>query len=326
MTDALPVDPVAVARKFYRETLLGLGYAPHKVDDILAGDASTSGVHMDIVMWVERGARATLSAVQAQKPAVRVKALEWHERGPYEYADTPIGEYVVYSDNSWSSPGSCHEPEPTKQQAKEKCQAHLDRIILSALEEAPPQPAPRAADLYDDGHMISRIEQPAPVLHSDGIHDDTAAIQAIQDGNLKVSKKRIDEIAYIQMTNLKLFKGFDVLEVIADYDREIAALRKLVTSSEQERYRSCGELLERATAPSPPARRARAVIDPDPFDFYDQIECWQCGGDGFVAACFEEYACIDPEGGCDYCMRRCDICKGKGGWPRIEPSDGASDE
>jgi len=39
-----------------------------------------------------------------------------------------------------------------------------------------------------------------------------------------------------------------------------------------------------------------------------QDECWQCGGEGYVSSCFEEYACIDPEGGCDLCMRRCDVC------------------
>lgn len=48
------------------------------------------------------------------------------------------------------------------------------------------------------------------------------------------------------------------------------------------------------------------------------IECWQCSGDGYVSNCFEEYACVDPEGGCDECTRKCDICKGKGGWPDEE--------
>lgn len=37
-------------------------------------------------------------------------------------------------------------------------------------------------------------------------------------------------------------------------------------------------------------------------------DCWNCGGEGYVFNCFEEFACIDPEGGCDLCMRRCDIC------------------
>jgi len=42
----------------------------------------------------------------------------------------------------------------------------------------------------------------------------------------------------------------------------------------------------------------------------DQFDgtCWQCGGEGVVYDCFEEYACIDPEGGCDLCERRCDVC------------------
>jgi hypothetical protein len=50
------------------------------------------------------------------------------------------------------------------------------------------------------------------------------------------------------------------------------------------------------------------------FDDGPWIECWQCGGEGVVYDCVEEYACVDPEDGCDYCARRCDICKGKGGW------------
>ncbi len=37
--------------------------------------------------------------------------------------------------------------------------------------------------------------------------------------------------------------------------------------------------------------------------------CWNCGGDGVVYDCFEEYACIDPESGCDQCMTRCDVCQ-----------------
>lgn len=37
--------------------------------------------------------------------------------------------------------------------------------------------------------------------------------------------------------------------------------------------------------------------------------CWQCGGEGYIYNCFEEYACVDPESGCDLCMRRCDVCR-----------------
>lgn len=51
-------------------------------------------------------------------------------------------------------------------------------------------------------------------------------------------------------------------------------------------------------------------------DFDSPLDpCWNCDGEGFVYNCFEEYACIDPEGGCDLCMRRCDVCRPR---PAIE--------
>ena len=37
-------------------------------------------------------------------------------------------------------------------------------------------------------------------------------------------------------------------------------------------------------------------------------ECWHCGGEGYTYDCFEEYACVDPEGGCEDCARRCPEC------------------
>jgi hypothetical protein len=37
-------------------------------------------------------------------------------------------------------------------------------------------------------------------------------------------------------------------------------------------------------------------------------ECWNCGGDGYIADCHEEWACIDPESGCEDCLRRCPEC------------------
>lgn len=40
----------------------------------------------------------------------------------------------------------------------------------------------------------------------------------------------------------------------------------------------------------------------------DDDDCPNCGGEGFYYSCDEEFACIDPEGGCDLCMRRCDWC------------------
>lgn len=61
-----------------------------------------------------------------------------------------------------------------------------------------------------------------------------------------------------------------------------------------------------------PAGRPTALAD-DAEDYMDDGEdCWNCGGDGFVAHCFQEFACVDPDGGCDDCIRDCDICRGKG--------------
>ena len=52
------------------------------------------------------------------------------------------------------------------------------------------------------------------------------------------------------------------------------------------------------------------------FDGFDDsetdAECPNCNGMGFVHDCFEEFACIDPEGGCELCRQRCDWCDGKG--------------
>lgn len=42
-------------------------------------------------------------------------------------------------------------------------------------------------------------------------------------------------------------------------------------------------------------------------DYYD--DCANCGGDGFVAHCFTEYACMYPDEGCSLCMRRCEFCQ-----------------
>ncbi len=41
---------------------------------------------------------------------------------------------------------------------------------------------------------------------------------------------------------------------------------------------------------------------------YDDNDCANCGGEGFVSHCFEEWACMYPDEGCDLCMRRCDWC------------------
>ena len=45
-----------------------------------------------------------------------------------------------------------------------------------------------------------------------------------------------------------------------------------------------------------------------------RVECWNCGGEGLIANCQDEWACIDPESGCDLCTKRCDICDGKGSY------------
>ncbi len=46
----------------------------------------------------------------------------------------------------------------------------------------------------------------------------------------------------------------------------------------------------------------------DEYDDFDDNDCWNCGGEGFVAHCEQEFACMYPDEGCDYCMRRCDFC------------------
>ena len=52
--------------------------------------------------------------------------------------------------------------------------------------------------------------------------------------------------------------------------------------------------------------------DPESDDYddpYDDGSCPNCGGEGVIYSCFEEWACVDPEGGCDECERRCDWCR-----------------
>ena len=47
-------------------------------------------------------------------------------------------------------------------------------------------------------------------------------------------------------------------------------------------------------------------------EFFDyEEECWNCGGEGYVYNCVDEIGCVDPEGGCDFCMHRCDVCSPK---------------
>lgn len=48
-------------------------------------------------------------------------------------------------------------------------------------------------------------------------------------------------------------------------------------------------------------------------DYADDLDtdCDNCGGEGFYYDCDDEIGCIDPEGGCDLCRRRCDWCNPK---------------
>jgi hypothetical protein len=54
-------------------------------------------------------------------------------------------------------------------------------------------------------------------------------------------------------------------------------------------------------------------------DYHDDYEdeCPNCGGEGIVYCCFEEFACIDPDGGCADCARRCDWCQPRKQSPRV---------
>jgi hypothetical protein len=60
-----------------------------------------------------------------------------------------------------------------------------------------------------------------------------------------------------------------------------------------------------------------AHID-EPYEPYDEdcgdyVTCWQCGGEGYSHHdCGEDTCCcLHPHDNV-----RCDICEGKGGWPR----------
>ena len=45
-------------------------------------------------------------------------------------------------------------------------------------------------------------------------------------------------------------------------------------------------------------------------------DCWNCGGEGYVANCQDEIACMYPEDGCDLCMQRCEYCNPA---PKVSP-------
>lgn len=54
--------------------------------------------------------------------------------------------------------------------------------------------------------------------------------------------------------------------------------------------------------------RCSACIAADYDDYEDNGDCWNCGGDGWVSHCFEAFACLHPDEGCDLCLKRCDVC------------------
>lgn len=55
-------------------------------------------------------------------------------------------------------------------------------------------------------------------------------------------------------------------------------------------------------------RQAKAAaVDYD--DDFDNGDCWNCDGEGFVINCFDEGACLHPDEGCDLCTRRCEVCR-----------------
>lgn len=63
--------------------------------------------------------------------------------------------------------------------------------------------------------------------------------------------------------------------------------------------------------------------EPRDDDFYDDdcgdyVDCWNCGGEGFSSHdCGEDTCCcLHPE---DNVV--CDVCEGKGGWPRPITTD-----
>jgi len=73
-------------------------------------------------------------------------------------------------------------------------------------------------------------------------------------------------------------------------------------------------------------KRSESVPDPGslvPDDWPDESndDCWNCGGEGVVYSCVEEWACMDPDYGCDFCASRCDVCR-----PRLSPPRSPSGE
>lgn len=50
---------------------------------------------------------------------------------------------------------------------------------------------------------------------------------------------------------------------------------------------------------------------------YEEKDCWQCGGEGGWASCFEDCCpAVGGEDGCtdERCWRECDVCLGVGSY------------
>jgi hypothetical protein len=47
-----------------------------------------------------------------------------------------------------------------------------------------------------------------------------------------------------------------------------------------------------------------------------KVECWNCGGNGKTAGCFEDCCVCGADDDPDYCCApsRCDVCAGKGSY------------
>lgn len=74
-----------------------------------------------------------------------------------------------------------------------------------------------------------------------------------------------------------------------------------------------------------PSSPTVGIPDADDYDDWHDDCCYECGGEGFVSDCVEEWACVDPEYGCDYCTRRCPLCNPAKPRPEICGEQGGQD-
>jgi hypothetical protein len=48
--------------------------------------------------------------------------------------------------------------------------------------------------------------------------------------------------------------------------------------------------------------------DLDPYWGYEDEDCWNCGGEGYVYGCSWDWQCDTWDGDSCLCSRRCDVC------------------